>query len=122
MLSPLSPPAPSTAISMTRDQAGNTADVAQMVRMQRELASKGRFKNVDLAALSDKFLLGYASPESYPSVVREALPILKEIATRSGDSSLIARYQLLGDAHDVQRIEGAHRAFLWRVEELEEKR
>jgi len=102
-------------ISMNVKQGGDLADVAQMIRAQRERAAGGRYTDAELVKLSDAFL---QKPSDYAAAVREMLPRLKKIASASGDHLLLARYTALASARGTQAVQGAHRDFLWRLEEV----
>lgn len=106
-------------ISMTQKQGGDAADTWQMLRTQRDRATDGRFRNPELARLTES-LLGDRRTD-YLSAVRQILPYLKDTAAGSGDSQLGALYGTLANAQGVEGTEKAHRDFLWRMEALEGK-
>jgi hypothetical protein len=107
-------------ISMTLKQSGDPADIWQMLRTQRDrAAASGRFNNAELARITDRLLSDRRA--DYPAAIQQLLPYLKDTAARSGDNELTARYGALAAARGIEATENAHRQFLWRMEELEEK-
>lgn len=105
-------------VSMIRKQSGDTADVWQMVRTQRERFSSGRFASPEVVRLSDA-LLRRPLASAYGTFMQQVLPYLQKTATASGDKELLSRYKTLAAARSVEAIEGAHRDFLWRLEMLD---
>lgn len=105
-------------VSIIQKQGGDVADVWQMVRVQRDRFSAGRFANRDLVRLSER-LLQRPSAADYRAAVQQMLPYLKQVTSTIGDRELTARYTALAAARGVEAIEVAHRNFLWRIEELE---
>jgi hypothetical protein len=108
-----------TVVSMTQKQRGDIADAAQVVRWQRELFGSGKYANKDLVAISDRFL---AKRSDYAAAMQQMLPSLRAASAGFADGELSRRYETLTKAKDAQALEGAHRDFLLRVEELEARR